>query len=164
MLNNEYVENVLQQHLDQPILTPTETINKLQLCITELEKQIQFYENNELEHQEKIKLYQASLSTTLINEDNLKKALTNAELRNQELKEENIKMKADLSGQVDLLLQERHAFLERIGDQHIKTWYTIERHQMWIIQGMIKNCKTIKVNLDTNDNIVKTIIPGEKLE
>ena len=157
MHNNEYVENVLQQHLDQPIHTPTETITKLQLRITELETQVQFFEKHELEHDEKIKLYQSSLGTTLRNEDDLKKALTNAELRNQELKEENIKMKADLSGKVDLLLQERHALLERVGDQHTKTWYTVEHYQLLMMDMFAKKFKTVKINLDTNENIVKRL-------
>ena len=156
--------DILQQHLDQPIHTPVETINKLQQHILELEKQVQFYEEQRIEHDEKIKLFQASLGTTLRNEDDLKKSLVTAELRNQELKEENIKMKAELSGQVDLLLNERHGLLEKVCNQHMQTWYTVEHHHLLMMDYFAKNFKTVKINLDTNENIVKTIIPGDKLE
>ena len=155
--------DILQQHLDTPILTPVETINKLQLHITDLETQIRFYEKNELEHQEKIKLYQASLSTTIRNEEELKKALTNAELRNQELKETNVKLNADLSGKIDLLLNERKAFSEKMDNINGKVPFIVEHYQISMMAYFAKKFKKLEIYLNTEDNTVKTIVPIEPL-
>ena len=150
---------------DQLQLDSTVTIGAQQLAaaeqkIKELQSQITFYEKSELDHKELEKHMRLSYSSFVRDAKELKKQLAIAELRNQELKDENLKMNAQLSGRIDLLLNEREQYTNILEQER---WCEIPRHQIVQMGYYCNHYRKLRVRVDLNTNEITTVMPYEPI-
>lgn len=126
--------------------------------IKELETQITYYEEREVDHKDLEKHMRASYASFVRDVEELKKNLALAELRNQELKEEKMKMDAQLSGRIDLLLHERQEYQNWMEGER---WCEIPRYQFVQMSYYCKHFTKLRVRVDLETNQITTVMPYE---
>lgn len=146
-----------QQRLDSSVTVGEEELQQSLTKIQELETQLAFYKKTYAEDQQKITLQQNSLQSFARDQIKLKEQLGLAEIRNQELKEENVKTKAQLSNRIDLLLNERQAF---ITEQEQEFWCEVP--QFALIASYKKlGYQKLRVRVDLENHVIMTAMPYE---
>ena len=115
-----------QTQLDSTVSIGAQQLAQAQEKIEQLQLQVNIYEKARLDHEDLQTHMRNSYSSFIRDVDSLKKQLAESDLKCQELKEENIKMKAQLSGKIDLLLNERQEHMKTLID-HNQRWFEADR-------------------------------------
>ena len=131
-----------------------EALEKAQERIKDLEMQVTIYEKSELDHRELEDNMRRSFSSFARDIEEKNKQLGIAELRNQELKEENLKIEAQLSGRIDLLLNERKQY-EIMNEPR---WYDIPRYQVVQMSYYSHHYRSLRVKVDPDKNEVTCVM------
>ena len=147
-----------QQRLDSAISVGEEELQQSRTKIQELETQLVYYKKTYAEDQQKITLQQNSLQSFARDQIKLKEQLGLAELRNQELKEENVKQKAQLSNRIELLLNERQAFMT---EREQEFWADVP--QFSLIASYKKLYNKLRVRVDLENHVIMTAMPYEPI-
>ena len=148
-----------QQYLDSEHLTVAQ---RLEERIKELQTQVEYYEHRELEHKDLETHMRNSYSIILQETDNMKKELALSDQRNKELREQNIKIEAELSDKINVLLNDRYKMLElraRAGE----TWYVADKPTTAFIRLVVKDYETVQFKIDTETGTVSKTMGVNKL-
>ena len=148
-----------QLALDSNVSIGQQELTKLRIRVTELEQQIEYYEKRYAEHKD-LELHMHNSYASFVNDvNNLKKDLAEYQLRNQELKEENIKMKAMLSGRIDVLLTERQNYLDKTEQLNGQVWFEADPPTTSYMCALTQRYSRIKLTINTDTNTVGKLIP-----
>ena len=149
-----------QLQLDSNVTIGAQQLTAAEQKIKDLQTQLEFYEKSELQHRDLEKHMRLSYSSFLRDAEKLKQQLAIAELRNQELKEENMTMNAQLSGRIDLLLNERQQYTNILEQER---WCEIPRYQVVQMGYYCKHYKKLRVRVDLESNQITTVMPYEPI-
>ena len=155
-----------QLRLDSTVPIGVEELTKAKQRVQELETQVTYYEKRDFEHKELQGHMRNSYSSFIREQESLKKNLALAELRCQELKEENLKLNAQLSGRIDLLLNERHVYQDLLAKHNGQTWFVAERPTVVFMGFLANRYEKIQLTIDTETNEVGklmgiNLLPGK---
>jgi len=145
----------------QTQLDSTATIGQQQLEETKRElelvkAQLVIYEKQRIEHEDLQKHMRASYSSFSRDVEAAKKSLALSELRVQELAEENLKMKAQLSGKIDLLLNERQEHM-KILVSHNSDWFQADQGTTTFLGYICTKFTRVELQIDTSEKKIGKI-------
>lgn len=146
-----------QTQLDSSVTIGQQQLTEATQRIELLEAQLSIYEKQRIEHEDLQKHMRNSYSSFVRDNESLKKNLALAELRNQELVEENIKMKAQLSGKIDLLLNERQEHM-KILMNHNTAWFQADRGTTVFLGYLCTKFDKVQVQIDTSEKKIGKIM------
>jgi hypothetical protein len=115
-----------------------------------LEQQLKIYEERDLQHQDLQTHMRNSYTSFNRTIETVKRDLALAELRKQELKEDNIKLNAQLSGKIDLLLKERSEYMNGLLEEN-QTWFVADRATTVWTNLITHKFETYELQIDTNE-------------
>jgi len=149
-----------QLQLDSNVTIGAQQLGNAEQKVKELQVQVEYYERREVEHKMLQTEMRKSYSSFIRDAEELKKQLALAEIRNQELKEENKKLDAQLSGRIDLLLNERQQYTNILEEDR---WCEIPRHQVSQMGYYSKHFIKMRVKVDLETNEITTVMPYEPI-
>lgn len=149
-----------QLRLDSNISVGEEELQKTKLRIQELEALVKHYEEREIEHKDLEQHMKASYALFIREAEEAKKQLALTELRNAELKEENVKINAQLSGRIDVLLHEREVVNNFIQEEF---WCEIPRYQFVQMAFYSKHYQKLRVRVDLEGHVTNCVQPYEAI-
>lgn len=145
-----------QVRLDSSLTVGEEELQHAKQKVQDLEAQVTVFKENELEFIRKQTLMQNSLQSFARDLRECKTQLGLAELRNQELREEKVKSNAQLSGRIDLLLNERQAYAD-FSEQE----FWCEVPQFALIAFYKTKYRKLRVRVDLENHAIMTAQPYE---
>lgn len=148
-----------QVRLDSSLTVGEEELQKTKHRLQELEAEVITFKENELEFIRKQTLMQNSLQSFARDLRQAKEQLGLAELRNQELKEQNVKTNAQLSGRIDLLLNERQAYNNLYEEEF---WCEVPQFALIASYKKVGYTK-LRVRVDLENHTIMTAQPYEPI-
>lgn len=149
-----------QLQLDSTTTIGVQELTKARERIKELEAQVEYYERQDIDHKELQTHMRNSYSSFIRDNEELKKQLALAEVRNQELKEENLRIDAQLSGRIDVLLHERQQYNDLLTTER---WCEIPRYQIVQMAYYSKHYVKMRVRINLETNEITTVMPYEPI-
>lgn len=149
-----------QLRLDSSIPIGVEELAKTKQKLEELETLVKHYEEREIEHKDLETHMKASYAIFIREAQEAKQALALADIRNQELKEENVRMNAQLSGRIDVLLNERNQYSQFFEQEF---WCEIPRYQFVQMSFYCNHYKKLRVRVDLENHVTSCVQPYEPI-
>lgn len=139
-----------QMSLDSTVPIGVKQLQEAKEKIETLEAQLSIYEKQRIQHEDLEKHMRNSYTSFNRDIESLKKNLVIAELRCQELKEENLKLNAQLSGKIDLMLKERQSLYQILAD-HNTNWFVADRPTTVFLKFCCHKFEQIELQIDTDE-------------